>query len=118
VPVDRILAKAVANVQEGAGRNDTGLAFFTQLRDNGYSRNESALAVRAWVTAANAATPGQDRYTQGEAEATLRSCYSRPAREPWQQTGDGLTQELADAIKKAGASFARDAGGRLYYFGL
>jgi hypothetical protein len=100
VPVDRILAKAVAKVREGAGRNDTGLAFFTQMRDNRYSRDESALALMDWVTAANEATPGQDRYTQGEAEDTLHSAYSRPAREPWQQTGDGMTQELVSADLK------------------
>ena len=49
VPVERLLSAAVDKVNDGAGRNDTGLEFFTQLRDNGYSRDESGLALRDWV---------------------------------------------------------------------
>ena len=35
------MAKALENIQAGSGRNDAGLWFFAQLRDNGYSRDEA-----------------------------------------------------------------------------
>jgi hypothetical protein len=82
------MGKALENIRAGAGRNDTGLAYFVQLRDNQYSRDEALLTVRDWVTKANEATPGQDRYTQDEAKATLRSAYSRDARDPWPEDDD------------------------------
>jgi hypothetical protein len=83
VPVDRIMGKALENIRAGSGRNDAGLWFFAQLRDNQYSRDEAVLTLRDWVAKANEATPSQDRYTQDEAKATLRSAYSRDARDPW-----------------------------------
>jgi hypothetical protein len=77
------MAKALENIQAGAGRNDAGLWFFAQLRDNGYSRDEAVQHLRQWVARANEATPGQDRYSIKEAEASLRSAYRREARDPW-----------------------------------
>jgi hypothetical protein len=85
VPVERIMAKALEMIQAGSGRNDTGLFFFTQLRDNGYSRDEAVMHLRDWVAKANEAAPGQGRYTMKEAEATLRSAYRRESREPWDE---------------------------------
>jgi hypothetical protein len=95
VPAERIMAAASEKVRAGSGRNDTGLWFFAQLRDNGYSRDEAVLHLREWVARANEATPGQDRYTMREADATLRSAYARDAREPWDE-GDRPSQ--ADAL--------------------
>jgi hypothetical protein len=83
VPADRVMGKALEKIQAGSGRNDAGLWLFAQLRDNGYSRDEALLHLRDWVTRANEATPGQDRYSIKEAEASLRSAYKREARDPW-----------------------------------
>lgn len=96
-PVERIIAKALEMIQAGSGRNDAGLWFFAQLRDNGYSRDEAVVTVRDWVAKANEATPGQDRYTMREAEATLRSAYSKEARDAW---GESEKESHADILLK------------------
>jgi len=54
--------------------------------------------VREWVAKANEAAPGQHRYTQGEADASLRQAYSRDARDPWED-GDGKPSQ-ADTLLK------------------
>src|SRR5262249_27065306 len=61
-------------------RNATGFWLACQLRDNRYDRHEAESAMRAY-----AASVGQEGhpYTEGEALASLRSAYLRPAREPW-----------------------------------
>jgi hypothetical protein len=96
-PVARILSGALDKVKAGSGRNDAGLWLFTQLRDNGYSRDEALLALRGWVSRANEATPGQDKYTMREAEATLRSGYNKEARDPW---GESEKESHADILLK------------------
>ena len=88
VPVDRIMGKALEKIRAGSGRNDAGLWFFAQLRDNDYTRDEAVLTLRDWVARANEATPDQDRYTLTEAEASLRSAYKRDARDPWPEDAD------------------------------
>jgi hypothetical protein len=98
VATGRVLELAIEKVRGGAGRNDTGLWLFTQLRDNGYSRDEASLTVREWVTAANAVAPGQDRYTIGEAQASLRSAYTRASREPWDTDGKESQADILLAL--------------------
>lgn len=88
VPVSRLLADAVAKVHAGEGRNDSGLWLFCQIRDAGYSREEAIQVKRQWVDAANQATPGADRYTQAEADASLKQAFKRQPREPW-KSGEG-----------------------------
>ena len=98
VPVERILSIALEKIKTGAARNNTGLWYFAQQRDNGYSRDEALLTMRDWVNPANEATPGQHRYTMQEAEASLRSAYSKDARDPW--TGDDSKDSHADILLK------------------
>jgi hypothetical protein len=97
VPAERILALALQKVQSGMGRNDAGLWLFTQMRDNGYSRDEAQLILRDWVAKANEASPGQDRYTMREGDATLRSAYKRDRRDPWDE---GEKPSQADMLLK------------------
>ncbi|MBZ5621025.1 MAG: bifunctional DNA primase/polymerase [Acidobacteriia bacterium] len=85
VPTERMLSMALEKIKAGEARNNTGLWFFAQLRDNGYTKDEALLTMRDWVNAANDATPGQHRYTMQEAEASLRSAYSKDARDPWDE---------------------------------
>lgn len=117
VAISRILEDALARVQGGEGRNNSGLWFFTQLRDNGYSREEATQVKKQWAEAANGATPGGDRYTLAEADASLKQAYRRAPRDAWKQpdTGAGLVQEIEKAIKAA-HFFARDEGDLLYHF--
>jgi hypothetical protein len=98
VPVDRIIGKALENIRAGAGRNDTGLAYFVQLRDNQYSRDEALLTVRDWVAKANEAAPGQDRYTLTEAKASLRSAYTKDPREPWDTAKRTNTAKILEGL--------------------
>ena len=83
VPAERILAQALEKIRAGSGRNDAGLWYLGQLRDNRYTKDEAYLTLREWVTRANELTPGQEKYALAEAQATLRSAYSREARQPW-----------------------------------
>lgn len=100
VPIERITTTALEKIQARSGRNDAGLWLFTQLRDNGYSRDEALLALRGWVSRANEATaPGQDRYTMREAEATLRSAYAKEARNPWGES-ESEKESHADILLK------------------
>jgi len=85
VPAERMLSMALEKIKAGEARNNTGLWFFAQLRDNGYTKDEALLSLRDWVNAANDAAPGQHRYTMQEAEASLRSAYSKDARDPWDE---------------------------------
>src|ERR1019366_8020882 len=59
--------------------------------------DEALLALRGWVSRANEATPGQDKYTMREAEATLRSGYNKEARDPW---GESERESHADILLK------------------
>lgn len=102
VPVDRIMVKALEKIGAGSGRNDAGLWYFSQLRDNGYSRDEAVVTLRDWVAKANEATPGQDKYTMREADATLRSAFKRGAREPWDE---GEKESQADILLKMTEDF-------------
>lgn len=116
VPVARILEEAITKATAGEGRNNAGLWYFCQLRDNGYSREEAIQAKREWVERANAATPDESRYTLGEADASLRQAYKRAAREPWPQSEkranqteilEELTQDLELFHTAKGEAFAR-----------
>ncbi len=94
VSVERLMAMAVDRIKGGTGRNDTGLWFFNQLRDNGYTKDESFLTLRGWVDAANTAAPSAHRYSMEEAKATWRSSYSKEAREPWAEADKGSHADI------------------------
>lgn len=97
VPVERLLSLALDKIKAGSGRNDAGLFYCGQLRDASYTKDEAYLTLREWVTRANDATPGQDKYTLTEARATLNSAYRREPRDPWDE-GDKPSQ--ADTLLK------------------
>jgi hypothetical protein len=104
VPVERLMSAALDKIKAGSGRNDAGLWYCGQLRDNNYTKDEAYLTLREWVTRANDATPGQSRYTQAEAQATLNSAFKRDARDPWPEPGKRtnaakLLAELSEDIE-------------------
>jgi hypothetical protein len=104
VPVERLLSLALDKIKAGSGRNDAGLFFCGQLRDATYTKDESYLTLREWVTRANDATPGQAKYTLTEARATLNSSYKQAARDPWPEPGKRinaakLLEDLSEDIE-------------------
>lgn len=80
---ERILSKAIDRAQNGS-RNDTGLWLATQLRDNGFSEGDAEPYHLRYAQAVR--ERGDHTYTEQEALKTLRSAYSRTAREPWKRT--------------------------------
>jgi hypothetical protein len=93
VKADVLLKRALARAKAGdgdSGRNATGLWLACQLRDNGYTQDEAREVLGRFQ---EAVPSGGHEYTKREAEATLRSAYGRPARQPWRlaakDNGDG-----------------------------
>lgn len=71
------LNDAIAKVEHGDGRNETGFWLACQLRDAAFSREEATPIMHAFV----AAVPEKDHsYTLAEAEASITSAFSQPAR--------------------------------------
>ena len=81
-------------------RNDTGFWYACQLRDLGLDKNECAPYIREWVRCANEALPKNgDRYTLGEANASLNSAFKRAPREPEPGKGNNTAKVLEDLSK-------------------
>ncbi|HZT32678.1 MAG TPA: bifunctional DNA primase/polymerase [Bryobacteraceae bacterium] len=104
VPVERLMTLALEKIGAGSGRNDAGLFFYGQMRDNGYTKDESYLTLREWVTRANEAAPALAKYTLSEARATLNSAYKREPRDPWTEPGKRtntakLLEDLSEDIE-------------------
>lgn len=74
------LQRALRRASVG-NRNDTGLWLACQLRDSGLGQSRAEATLRDY-----ARSLGGD-YTEAEALATVRSAYSRPAREPAKASG-------------------------------
>jgi hypothetical protein len=51
-----------------------------------------SLCIREWVRKVAEATPGVDRYTMREAQATLRSAYTRDKRDAWDKENERESQ--------------------------
>ena len=69
------LQRALRRATRGT-RNDTGLWLACQLRDAGVDQEHAEAALREYARQLD------DDYTDDEAVATVRSAYTRPAREP------------------------------------
>ena len=80
-----LVDRALSMVGPAVGRNDAGFWLACQLRDNGYSKAEGEMALLRY---AHQVPPvngkGQlERYTEGEALASVASAYGKPARGGW-----------------------------------
>lgn len=86
VSADLLIDRALDQVSRGEGRNNAGAWLAAQLRDNGYGEAEAGRFMEEYAASVPAHdTHGQhDPYTASQARATLRSIYTRPAREPWE----------------------------------
>ena len=82
---DILIANALAQVAT-EGRNRAGLNCALQFRDNRYSLPETEAYMRNGYLPRVPETDRQGKrqpYTNMEMQASIRSAYSRPAREPW-----------------------------------
>jgi KaiC/GvpD/RAD55 family RecA-like ATPase len=94
------LRKAIARAAEG-NRNDTGFWLGTQLRDSGLSEGMAAQIMDHF---ARSVPQGASQYRMGEAMASMKSAYRRPAREP------ARSQSVAAQVMR---SYAKPSQGRL-----
>jgi hypothetical protein len=87
VAIAMLVRMALARVAEGIGRNNCGAWLAEQLRDNGYSKAEAFTV--DYVERCPPTNPQGDKepYTQVEWRATVRSIYTRKARQPWGPQG-------------------------------
>jgi putative DNA primase/helicase len=72
------LRRALAQADIG-NRNDMGFWLVCQLRDLGFSEAEADPYMRRYV---QGVPQGEELYTEKEAQATLKSAYGHPQREP------------------------------------
>ena len=77
---DLWLQRALRRTSTG-NRNNTGFWLACQLRDSGLDQSRAETTLRAYARSLDS------DYTEGEALATVRSAYSRPAREPATTSG-------------------------------
>jgi putative DNA primase/helicase len=79
---DRLIERALELAREG--RNNALLWLACQLRDNGFDKTEALKLAERFATLApqTNAKGTEGPLTPGEIQATVRSAFSRPAREP------------------------------------
>ena len=77
-PHGRWLSRALQTAREG-NRNEVGFWLACQLRDDQIPESQARSII---LTYANLAPAGREQYSSKEAIASVRSAYSRPAREP------------------------------------
>ncbi|MDR3430048.1 bifunctional DNA primase/polymerase, partial [Silvimonas sp.] len=99
VPAERIMAKALEKAKADERRNDAGIWFFSQLRDNRHSKEDAERVLEDWVSKVNTAVPGKHKYTLEEATLSLESAYhpKRAVRDPWPE---GEKPSQADILLK------------------
>jgi putative DNA primase/helicase len=79
------LRQAVAKVEAGAGRNNTGFWLAGQLRDDGVDQQAASQVLQQYV--ATVGSRGTHPFTEREALASLEQAYAREPREPAQRRG-------------------------------
>ena len=78
-------------------REGVGFKLAQQLRDNGHDLQVAERVMREYA----AAVPvGDHLYEASEAISSLRSAYSKPAREPWGDEGDGTPYEPPEPVEE------------------
>lgn len=83
--VDKWLSQALTEAHQGS-RNDWGLWLACQLRDDGISQGEAL-----GLPYPERVTQGKERYSRKEWEATVKSVYSKPARDPARGAGGAMS---------------------------
>jgi hypothetical protein len=106
VSAEEIFTIYLEKERNGAARNDTGIQLACQLRDNGFSQDEAASVMLRYARAVKQTnTKGRlEPYADAEALATVRSAYSRPAREPWASRRSDRVAEPSPPKQEAGSA--------------
>ena len=95
------LLRRALDLAATSGRNESGLWLAVQLRDNGQNENETeAVMLRYQRGVGSCNRKGEpEAYTVEEVRASIRSAYSRPAREPWGDNGHPVLAMPAQAAR-------------------
>jgi hypothetical protein len=88
------LGKALAKASFG-NRNETGIWLACQLRDSGLNENEARQILWDY---ADRCPSGDTPYTRREAEASVKSAYSHPARSPASSGQKAMSEYRAGPI--------------------
>jgi putative DNA primase/helicase len=96
-----------------AGRNDTGVYLACQLRDNGISLEGAVKYMQMYQEAVAHLCPDKPDYAWDEAQRTLDSVYSRPARKP-----SRMEMESPGKLLWSVGRFVQQYGGELRYAAL
>ncbi len=83
VALETLVTRALARVSSGSGRNDAGMWFACQARDNGYSESETAAADYPRRVPTTNAKGAPEPYTVEEYRATVAQAFRTAPREPW-----------------------------------
>jgi len=106
VPAATIVRRALDKCTSG-GRNNEGFNLACQLRDNGYSAEETAhIGLAEYVPNVPRTTPDGEiaPYTEREWLASVKQAFTRDAREPWGRvifTAGQATNDVANAARFA-----------------
>jgi hypothetical protein len=104
-----LIGMAYEKMALGDGRNETGFWLACQFRDNGFSQAEAAKYGAEFV--ARVAGAKAEPYTPEEYKASLRSAYSRSAREPLVRSGAQiLVAEEAELLPVTATTIASVGG--------
>ncbi|MBE0660685.1 MAG: bifunctional DNA primase/polymerase [Bryobacteraceae bacterium] len=84
-PIEDELLRRALDLAASSGRNEGGLWLACQLRDNGLNESEAEAVMGRYSGSVGPLNRKGERepYTIAEARESLRSAYSRAAREPW-----------------------------------
>jgi hypothetical protein len=98
----KLLGRALANATGGT-RNEQGFWLACQLRDNGASEREAESVLSEY---ADRVPRGDAAYTQAEATASVRSAYTKSARDAWKSEPktNGTPKASATAPAKSNGS--------------
>jgi hypothetical protein len=96
---DRILKQYLAVAKVG-NRNATGLDLACQLRDNRFTKDDASPIMLRYANAVRDLPSDNGKhspYTEKEALESLKSAYSRAAREPWTTAEEPPLEEIPPA---------------------
>ncbi|GEM49640.1 bifunctional DNA primase/polymerase [Deinococcus cellulosilyticus] len=85
VPVDVLFIWAHRRIMQGAGRNDSGFYLATQMRDAGYTLEETLEVADRWIASLPVVNTKNvvEPYTASHFQASVRSAFRKPARKAW-----------------------------------
>lgn len=93
----KLLSRATMSAST-EGRNTAGSWLAMQLRDQGLTEADARAPMAEYVRRVAEAIPKDHPYTFEEALASLKSAYTRPAREPWKMPTNSINVQSANTL--------------------